>query len=187
MPSGHFSESTGDSMAVNTGKLFRTSEPSTQRSRSYCPFTDPTLQPNTCDIRSCKRGQRGFFGEGRGQDYRTPILAIPHALDARIDASRLDVFVPSGRFHAGRWMRTLESLLLRSKWRTRTAVSVYAPLPGSSPDVSTTRRGLAAWYPSPPLPDRRLMRRGLFRRATGLRTLEASWPRRTSFCRIAYL
>jgi hypothetical protein len=170
-------------MAGKTRKLFRTSEPSTQRSRSYCPFTEPTPQPNTCDVRSCQRGQRRFFGEGRGHDYRTPILTIPHALDARIDASRLDVFVPSGRVHAGRWMRILESLLLRSWWRTRTAVSVYAPLPGSSPDVSTTRRGLAASSPLPPPPDRRLMRRGLFRRATGLRTLEAPWPRHTSFCR----
>src|SRR5215208_2685201 len=44
MPSGHFSESTGESMAGNTRKLLRTSEPSTQRSRSYCPFTEPTLQ-----------------------------------------------------------------------------------------------------------------------------------------------
>jgi hypothetical protein len=182
MPSGHFSESTGKSMAVNTGKLFRTSEPSTQLSQLCRPFTEPTLQPNPCDIRSCKRGQRGFFGEGHGQDYRTPILAIPHPLDGRIDASRLDIFVPSGRVHAGRWMRILESLLLRLWWRTRTAVSVYAPVPGSSPDISTTRRGLAASSPLPP-PDCRLMRRGLFRRATGLRTLEAPWSRRTSFDR----
>ena len=75
-----FWKAPGESMAGNTGELFRTSEPYTQRSRSYCPFTEPTLQPNTCDIRSCKCGQRGFFGEGRGQDYRTPILAIPTPL-----------------------------------------------------------------------------------------------------------
>ncbi len=101
-----FWEAPGESMAGNTRKLFRTSGPSTQRSRSYCPFTEPTLQPNTCAVRSCQRGQRRFFREGRGQDYRLPILAIPHPLDARIDASRLDVFVPSGRVHAGKWMRT---------------------------------------------------------------------------------
>src|SRR5918992_2899771 len=151
MPSGHFSESTGESMAVNTGKLFRTSEPFTQRSRSYCPFTDPTLQPN-----------------------ESTLVAWMYS------SHRVGFMQESG-------CGVLEFLLLRTWWRTRTAVSVYAPVPCSSPDVSTARRGLAASSPLPPLPDRRSMRRGLFRRATALRNLVASWPRRTSFCRSAYL
>jgi hypothetical protein len=46
------------------------------------------------------------FGEGSGQDYRPPTLAIPHPLDAPIDASRLDVFVPAGRNHGGKWILT---------------------------------------------------------------------------------
>jgi hypothetical protein len=107
-----------ESVAGNTRKLFRTSEPSTKRSRSYYPSTEPTLQPNTCDVRSCQRGQTRFFGEGRRQDYRPPILAIPHPLDARVDASRLDVYVPSGRVHAGKWIRTsrisLPSLMMEN-------------------------------------------------------------------------
>src|SRR5215208_2013781 len=100
MPSGHFLEAPGESMAGNTRKLFRTSEPSTQRSRSYCPFTDPTLQPN-----------------------ESTLVGWMYLSD------RVGFMQESGCGH-------LESLLLRSWWRTRTAVSVYAPVPCSSPDVS---------------------------------------------------
>jgi hypothetical protein len=107
-----------ESVAGTTRKLFRTSEPSTKRSRSCYPSTEPTPQPNTCDLRSCQRGQTRFFGEGRRQDYRPPILAIPHPLDARVDASRLGAYVPSGRVHAVKWIRTsrisLPSLMMEN-------------------------------------------------------------------------
>src|SRR5215213_3505011 len=48
----------GESMAGNSRKLLRTSEPSMQRSRSYCPSTEPTLQPNILHVRSCQREER---------------------------------------------------------------------------------------------------------------------------------
>src|SRR5918994_3942663 len=112
-----FWKAPGESMAGNTGELFRTSEPFTQRSRSYCPFTDPTLQPNESKLVGWMYSSHrvGFMQEcGCG---------------------------------------FLEFLLLRTWWRTRMAVSVYAPLPCSSPDVSTARRVPVASSPLPPLPD----------------------------------
>jgi hypothetical protein len=118
MPSGHFSESTGESMAVNNGKLFRTSEPFTQRSRSYCPFTDPTLQPPTrtswkawapaprTDLmrRSAKKWREGrprhrvtnapldtcqrSPDQGAGRDTASEALAAQACVDAFFEAHR---------------------------------------------------------------------------------------------------